>query len=240
MLATNAYLIGIIGLGLVYIVLFFARKDLRRIMIYSGTVYLLYGFIIFLAIKLLATDGSKAINPGYWTPPTLFNLNSRTGGYGIEDALFSFFAGGVAACLYDLIFKVNVSKKTNKKLRKGHALLFALLLSSLIFVVAPFNAIYLFIFLQLFGTMAILWQRPDLLKNSLIGGLFFMTLYGALFLIFNALFPSFIDNYYHLLHTSQISILGLPLEELLYALTLGMMWAPLYEYEHRLRTIRRN
>lgn len=234
-----AYLLGTLGLGIVFTLLLLMRKDLRRVMVYGGAFYLVYGFIIFLFIKLLTFDPARAINPGYWTPPSLLGLNSKTGGYGIEDALFSFFAGGIAACLYVLLFRVRVSTKTNRKLKKGHALSLALLFSSVIYVFTPLNAIYFFIFLGFFGAAAIIWQRKDLFVHALAGGVIFMILYGLLFIIFNLLFPSFLGNYYHLERTSQIAFIGIPLEEYLYALTLGFMWAPIYEYEHRVKDIRR-
>lgn len=204
-------------------------------MVYSGTFYLLYGFVIFLAIKLLSYDPTKTVTPGYWEPPTLFDLNRKTGGYGIEDALFSFFAGAIAAGLYVILFKLKVSKKTNKKLKKGHALLLALVLSSVFFVLTPVNAIYFFIFLQFFGAYAIIRQRRDLFLHSLAGGAIFMSLYVVLFTVFIFLFPHFVADYYNLQRTSHILILGIPLEECLYALTLGMMWSPLYEYELRVK-----
>lgn len=236
---THAYIIGVLGLGILYVLLFFARRDLRRVMIYSSLLYLAYGFIIFLFIKLIATEPARTINPGYWTPPSLGDLNSRTGGYGFEDALFSLFVGGIAAGLYDLIFKVRISKRSDKKLKKGHALLFALIFSSAIFALTPINAIYLFILLQFLGACAIVCQRRDLLLHVLEGGVFFMVLYGLLFLIFRMLFPYFIGSYYHLQRTSHIYIFDVPLEEYLYALTLGMMWAPIYEYEFRLKDNKR-
>jgi hypothetical protein len=235
MLASHAYLIGVLGLGVVYALLFLARKDLARVILYAGGLYLVYGFVMFLVIRLLNSDSTKAINPGYWTPPTLLGINQRTGGYGLEDALFSFFAGGIAVGLYDFLFKLKVSKKPSKKLKKGHALLFALALSSLILVATPLNAIYFFISLQLCGAAAIVWQRKDLLLHSLAGGLVFMLLYGCLFTIFKILFPHFLPDYYHLQGTSRLLITGIPLEEFLYGLTLGMMWAPIYEYEHRVK-----
>ncbi len=208
-------------------------------MVYSGLIYLLYGFIIFIFIKLLTSDPARTITPGYWGPPSLFNLNSKTGGYGIEDALFSFFAGGIAVGLYDSIFKVRVSKKTDKKLKKGHALSIALLISSLFYLLTSLNAIYFFIFLQSIGAAVIIWQRKDLFTHALAGSAIFLLLYASLFLIFKTLFPHFLDDYYHLQSTSHFFVLGIPLEECLYALTLGLMWAPIYEYEHRVKDRRR-
>ena len=235
MLALHAYLLGTVGLAVVFGLLCLIRRDLRRVMVYSGLLYLVYGFVLFLFIKLLAHYPARTITPGYWGPPSLFGLNSKTGGYGIEDAVFSFFAGAIAAGLYELIFDFKVSKRTNKKLKKGHALLFALVAGSLLFASTPFNAIYFFIFVQFFGAAAIVWQRRDLILHAFAGGILFMFLYGVLFLIFKHLFPAFIDSYYHLEKTSHVWALGIPIEEYLYALSLGMMWAPIYEYENKIK-----
>jgi hypothetical protein len=238
MSATHAYLIGILGLGVIFSMLCRIRKDLRKAMLYGGTLYLGYGFIMFLAIRLLASDSAKMINPGYWTPPSLFGINTRSGGYGIEDALFSFFAAGIAVGLYDTIFNLKISKRTNGKLKKGHTLLFALLVGSAVLLLSPLNAIYFFISLQFFGAVAIVWQRRDLLLHALVGGTIFMLLYVLFYAIFLSLFPHFLD-YYHLERTSHISLLRVPLEEFLYGLSLGMMWAPIYEYEFRLKDSKR-
>jgi hypothetical protein len=206
-----------------------------NVMLYSGLLYLSYGFVMFLAIKLFSSDTTKSITPGYWTPPSLFGINRKTGGYGIEDALFSFFFGAIAGGLFEIMFRLKVSKKTNKRMRKGHALLAALLAGSIFIALTPVNAIYFFIFVQLFGASLIIYQRRDLILHSFIGGFFLMILYAVLFAIFNFLFPHFIGQYYHLQRTSHLLILGVPLEEYLYALSLGMMWAPIYEYKHRVK-----
>lgn len=232
---THAYLVGAIGLSIVFGFLCLIRPDLRRAMLYSGLLYLIYGFIMFLAIKLLVSDPARTITPGYWGPPSLLNLNSKSGGYGIEDALFSFFFGAIAAGLFEVIFKLKVTKKADKRLKKGHALLFAMIAAGIFIFSVPVNAIYFFISLQLVGAVLIVFRRKDLIWHALAGGLLLMVLYAALFSVFNYLFPSFINNYYHLAKTSHLFISGIPLEEYLYALTLGMMWAPIYEYEFRLK-----
>ena len=204
-------------------------------MAYSGLLYLFYMTAVFLLSRLLSSDPAKAITPGYWEPPSILNLNIKTGGLGIEDALYMFFVGGIAAALYEVVFSFRVSKKSNKHLKKDYALWVGLLAGVLVFVLTPINAVYLFIFLQLFGAVAIVWQRRDLLRHALLGGAFFMILYAILFLIFKALFPSFLNNYYHLERTSHVWLFGIPLEEFLYSLTLGMMWAPIYEYAHQVK-----
>jgi len=237
---TYAYLFGITGLGgIVFCFLCFVRKDLRKIMLYGGTVYLLYMTACFFLLKLLSSDAAKTINPGYWSPPSLFDLNRKTGGLGIEDVVFMFLVGAVAAGFYEVIFKVKVSNKTNKKLRKGHALAIGVLAGSLVYVLTPLNAIYFTIIVQLVGAIALVWRRHDLLRHALNGGLLFMVLYISFFLIFNLIFPGFLNSYYHLQRTSHVWLAGLPLEEYLYSFTLGLIWAPIYEYEFRRKDTKR-
>ena len=40
--------------------------------------------------------------PGYWNPPSLFDLAQRTG-FDIESAIFSFGVGGVGVVLYNAL-----------------------------------------------------------------------------------------------------------------------------------------
>jgi hypothetical protein len=233
-----AYLIGTVGLAIIFGALCFVRRDLRRVMIYSGLFYLFFMTVIFLLLKALSSDPAKAITPGYWSPPSMFDLNKKTGGYGIEDALYMFFVGAIAAGLYNVVFSFKISKKADKKLRKGHALAFALLVSGLLYTLTSINAVDFFISFQFIGGIAIVWQRRDLVLHALGGGVLFMFLYAALFAIFKLLFPAFLNNYYHLNGTSHVWILGIPLEEYLYAFTLGVLWAPIYEYEFKLKDSR--
>jgi len=230
----SAYLFGTFGLALVFSFLCLLRKDLRRPMIYSGLFYLLFMSLVFVLLKFLSNDPAKEINPGYWSPPSLLNLNHVTGGYGIEDAFYMFFVGGIASGLYDVASRIQIAGRTSRKLKKGHVLAAALLISSALYYLTPINAVDFFIIFQLIGAMGIIWQRHDLITHSLAGGMLFMLLYVSMFEIFKILYPAFLGNYYHLQNTSHVWLQGIPLEEYLYSLSLGMMWAPIYEYENRI------
>ena len=228
------YLAGT-GIGaLVWTGLFLVRKDLRRPMVWSGSFYVVLLSIGFAAYRVTVNDPARSITPGYWAPPTLFNLGRLTGGYAIEDVLFMFFAAGIAAALYELLFRRAIATRPPaQKLKKRHALWVGLVGAMVVFSVFRVNAIYLLIAFNFFGALALMWQRRDLVSQSLIGGLLFLAAYSCMFLAFNRLFPEFIPRYYHLELTSHIMIWGVPLEEYLYGFTFGLLWTPLYEYEHR-------
>lgn len=97
------------------------------------------------------------------------------------------------------------------------------------------NDMYLLITFNTFGAAALLWVRRDLVVHSLFGGFLFLAAYILGFLLMLQIFPTLIADIYKLNLTSGVMLLGIPFEEYLYAFTFGMLWAPLYEYEYRVR-----
>ena len=91
------------------------------------------------------------------------------------------------------------------------------------------NPIYCLSAGLLVGGVAAVVCRPDLVWNTLVGGLLFMSLYFVLFALIVAVFPSFVDAW-NLSAISGILVVGVPLEELMFAFTFGMMWSSVYEH----------
>jgi hypothetical protein len=63
----------------------------------------------------------------------------------------------------------------------------------------------------------------------------FTVLYFVLFLVVLALYPEFVRRYYTLKNLLGIRVLGVPLEELLFAASGGAVWSVAYEYVHGYR-----
>ena len=80
------------------------------------------------------------------------------------------------------------------------------------------------------GGAATLYCRPDLKAKVWIGGLLFLALYFVYFGSLLLVFPDYVDAYWDLSALSGIKIVGIPLEELLFAFTFGMYWSGLYEH----------
>lgn len=230
-----AYLVGTGIMGTVWLALFLLRKDLRKTMLWSGIFYISFLTIGFIGYRLVFDDPVRSITPGYWEPPTLFDLGQLTRGYGIEDALFMFFAGGTAASLFEVCFRKRLSEERIKSSVKRYALLIGVLAAGLFHMLVYLNDIYLLIAFNFVGALVVLWQRRDLALNIFWGGGLFVLAYALQFLLFNALYPDFIDNYYNLHATSGVMLLGIPLEEYLYAFSFGLLWAPLYKYLKQLK-----
>ena len=173
--------------------------------------------------------------PEYWSPPSLFNLALRTG-FDIESLIFSFVIGGIGAAIYETIFKskhkkVNSQEKHHQR-HKYHLLsLFSPVLVFLpLFLFTELNPIYSASISMFVGGIAAMFCRPDLKKKIIYGGVLFLFLYFVFFVFFNSIYPHAVERFWNLSALSGILILRVPLEELIFAFTFGMMWSSVYEH----------
>jgi hypothetical protein len=211
-----------------WLVVIFLNNGLRKEMLWAsiGTAFLGLSEPLFV--------------PSYWNPPSLFNLAQRTG-FDIESIIFSFAVGGLAAVLYESIFKVRHIEITKEERRHKRHRLHLLALSSplVIFIilatVTDWNHIYCAIVAMFLGGITGILCRPDLKKKVWIGGLIFLGLYFIIFLSLVIVFPNYVKNVWNLSHISGILVWGIPLEELLFAFALGLLWSSFYEHIYWLR-----
>ena len=173
--------------------------------------------------------------PEYWNPPALFNLAARTG-FDIESLIFSFAIGGIGSVIYETLIKTR-HKKVSKHEMHGRRHRFHLLsLSSpiiiflLLFIFTRLNSIYSASIAMFIGSVASLLCRPDLKKKIWLGGIMFFLIYFIFFLSFNLIYPGIVYKIWNLNALSGILIVGIPLEELIFAFTFGMMWSSVYEH----------
>ena len=172
--------------------------------------------------------------PEYWNPPSLFELARRTG-FDIESFIFSFAIGGIAAVLYNsLMHKRLVPMDPKERQRSTHrwhrwALATPFVLFPILYL-APWNPIYAGIAAMAVGAMFAVFCRPDLAPNTLVGGLLFLALYTVFLLALKWSAPGYIEQVWNLKDLSGLLIYGLPLEELLFGFSFGLMWTGIYEH----------
>lgn len=173
--------------------------------------------------------------PEYWNPPSLFNLAARTG-FDIESLIFCFAVGGIGSVLYEFLIKSRHTKMSKHEMHASrhqyHRLaLFSPILFFLMFeVLTSWNSIYTASIAMFCGAVAALVCRQDLKKKIWVGGVSFLILYFIFFLGINLLYPTFVNEVWNLKALSGILLLGVPLEELLFACAFGMMWSSIYEH----------
>ena len=173
--------------------------------------------------------------PEYWSPPSLFDLASRTG-FDIESLIFSFGIGGIAVILYEQIFKsqhVLMSVNEHRSLRhRFHvwAILSAPVILVILLITTNLNPLHSAIIAMVVGGLTVWYCRPDLKKKMLISALMFFGIYFIYFLTLIAMSPGYVERVWNLKAISGIFILGIPLEELLFALSFGFIWSSVYEH----------
>jgi Lycopene cyclase len=172
--------------------------------------------------------------PEYWNPPTLFELAQRTG-FDIESLIFCFAIGGIATVLYNGLARQGLvpMQKAEQLLtrhRYHRMVLGAPFVAFLPLYFLPWNPIYPGIVALAIGGAANVACRPDLARNTLIGGALFLTLYAALMLLLVISAPGYIERVWNLADLSAVLIAGIPFEELAFGFAFGLYWAGVYEH----------
>lgn len=173
--------------------------------------------------------------PAYWAPPSLFNLALRTG-FDIESLIFSFGIGGIAMILYERIFRSHhtmVSAKEHYLSR--HRFHLWMLLSApailiILLITTNLNPLHSAIIAMIIGGLATWYCKPDLKKKMFVSAFIFLALYFFYFLTLIAISPGYVERVWNLGAISGILILGIPLEELLFAWSFGFIWSSIYEH----------
>jgi len=173
--------------------------------------------------------------PAYWSPPSLFNLAANTG-FDIESIIFCFAVGGIGSVLYKTFVKTkHIKMNRHEKSLPRHKFHILALLSPIItftplYLLAPINPIYSASMAMAVGAISAMLCRPDLAKKILAGAALFLAMYFLFFLTFNLAYPGIVEMVWNLEAISGILIFGVPLEELLFAITFGALWSSYYEH----------
>ena len=172
--------------------------------------------------------------PEYWNPPSLFELAQRTG-FDIESFIFSFAIGGIAAVIYNVILRKRMEVLPNEERHhwrhRWHR--WALAAPFALFPVLyflPWNPIHAAIAAMVLGAIAVIFCRPDLTGNTLVGGILFLALYTVFLLGLKWSAPGYIEQVWNFSALTGVRVYGLPLEELLFGFSFGLMWTGIYEH----------
>lgn len=220
-----AWLIGSLILLIIWLVFFvLSGKETRVEMVYVSLITSLLGLTEPLFV------------PEYWNPPSLFDLAQKTG-FDLESVIFAFSIGGLASILYETIYAHSKHKRFSHRemQHRRHRFHKYILISApafflFFYFITNWNVIYVTIVSLFLGGLFTLYCRPDL-KNKSVGGAFlFLVLYFTFFALFNLIYPDWIAQVWNVKELTGIMVLRIPLEELLFALSLGFLWSGLYEH----------
>lgn len=218
-----SYIIADAAALLVWLALFLHRKDLRREMLTMS-----------LIVAPMGPLSELFYLRDYWHPVLVL-------GYpiGIEDILFAFAIGGIAAVAYEELWRrhpVRARRISRPRSWSLGAIAFAVVWMYVGSSVLGFNSIYTSISVFLILGVSILYYRRDLLQDALVSGLLVAVLLFVCELIFFVwLFPGTIERWWDLSRISGVLVFGVPLEEILWGFSWGFVAGPAYEFLRGLR-----
>ncbi|OGI67119.1 hypothetical protein A2823_01660 [Candidatus Nomurabacteria bacterium RIFCSPHIGHO2_01_FULL_41_91] len=204
---------------LVWLVLFIVRKDLRREILTMSVLIAPLGITQIFFFR------------DYWHPT--YSLGTIFGVVGLEEIIFCFLIGGIAAVIYEEIFGLRYAKRHVKNhlyFMLGCSVLgiLGMIIGN---IVLGFNSMYVSIVLLLLISIAILIFRHDLLKDALFSGLLVgLFMFISYTLLFNTIFDGVIQKWWLLKNLSGILVSGVPIEELAWAFSWGLVAGPAYEF----------
>lgn len=216
-----SYFIGTLVLLIIWLNLFLLRKDVRKEML---VISLISGFAGLIVDPVYSSD--------WWRPPTITNTMP-----GVESFIFGFSVAGVASIIYEEVFrkKVKIKKKSKKQEAKENINYFfiSLLLAALFFggfFILKINSFYSSLPAFLIPLSIIWFKRKDLILDSLISGFLLMIASFLFYIIPELITPGWIASAWNFGVLSKITILKVPLEDLIWFFLAGMYIGPLYEY----------
>ena len=139
--------------------------------------------------------------------------------------------GGIASVVGEIFLKEKLAARRKEHRKKHYAPFIVMLVVFLILdFFYPTKNIYSTAIAFAVCAIVVAFLRSDLIPTMFVGASVFTVLYFLLFVYFLVLYPGFIDRYYNLPNISRIRLLGVPIEELMFAASGGAVWSVAYEY----------
>lgn len=218
-----AFLFGNIIQLVIWLVLYYNRKDLRKQILFNSV---LFGFFSLLSAYLWWTVD-------WWHPQNITGTR-----IGIEDFLIGFSSGGIASIIFEEIFKKNTYRirKQHGSFKLFFVLIFITLLSiSVSFWIFNFSSFVSFVITGILIGCLIIYERKDLAFDAFISGLLTTIAFLPFYYSIMATFPDWINQTYYWSNLSGIKITGIPIEEMVFYFLFGFCVGPSYEFWQKLK-----
>lgn len=217
----TAYLIGAGIFGVVWLGFFLVRPDLRREIL---TLSMLAGIMGPISEHFYLQD--------YWQPEYWFPASWR-----VEDFLAGFFLGGISAVGYEVIWRKKYQCACQLRTTWVLPLVAILGLGLLVWLFhgLGLNSIYASMIAFVAAAGFMLLFRPELVKPALGSGLVLAGVMFIFYLVYQQLYPGIIEQWWRLEALSGIRLWGVPMEELLWGFSWGLIGGSLYEFVAKVR-----
>ncbi len=196
---------------LLWLGFFIAMPGHRRIMLMASLVIMPLGLT------------EPVFMQSYWTPPSLFDLAGRYG-VDIESLIFCFAIAGISVSVlkgwwgFILLPTTDPVRQPQINRRFWFTLATPFVLIPGVYWLWPGNPIYWSLIAMGGGALAAFWCFYEAIPKLMIAGLIFTAIYVIPFFLIEWVAPGYVERIWSLENLSGIALLGLPLEEYLFAL----------------------
>ncbi len=219
-----AYLVGNSILFLVWFIIFWKRKDLRKEQIIVGVI---------LAVIAPLTD-YLFFYADYWRPDYSMPLNINGVNLGIESSIFGFVIGGISTGSYEFVMnrKALFSKPRN---------LLAFLVASInilgifLLIKIGINSIWASVITLLLSSLYMAFKDKDILNDMLYSSLFLTLIIVTFYIIWFVIYPEALHRFWVVDNLSGIKIWRTPIEELAWFSSAGLFIGTFYEFWRNVR-----
>jgi hypothetical protein len=166
--------------------------------------------------------------PDYWEPETLFDLVPRIG-FGIEDVLFVSGLGAFTGTVYAFVHRASFTDGAFSAKRAASVLGVAFG-ATLLTVALSVPTIYASVAIMVIIALVISLLRRDLFWPALLGAIYSGVFYTALCFLLMIIIPDVFALNWNTEKFLDLYLLGIPVEEILYALSAGAVATVFYPY----------
>lgn len=211
------YLVGVVIFSIIWLILYFHRKELRREMIVMSILVAILG--LFSEYLWWTKD--------WWRPLTITGTR-----IGIEDLLLGFTNGGIAAVLYEEIFKKRIYKFKPRDHNLSLVLIIALsyFIFLIMFYILGLTSFIATAAVQIIIGSILIVLRKDLVYDAFLTGVCLVIVALPIYVLLEYLSPGFIESTWVWSNLSGITFMKIPIEDLIFYFLAGFSIAPFYLY----------
>lgn len=213
------YLVFTAAFFVIWLAIYAYRKDIRREML---LVSVLFGIGGVLSEFVHVQD--------WWRPLTITGTL-----LGLEDFFIGMFIGGIAAVIYEEVYKKKIKRKPGKHPLFGLKILIFFIIGMALFY-GGFYILNLHSFYSIILTATLLagymvLKRKDLLKDAIFTGILMVVIGTIVYLILFLIAPGYFQKFWYLEDVWFAKLLfGIPIAEYVWFFFAGAFIGPIYEF----------
>lgn len=219
-----AYLVGNLLLFIIWLAIFFYRKDLRREQVVVGLIT---------AFAAPITD-YLVFYSDYWRPEYFIGLNIKGVMLGLESPLFGFLIGGISTVIYEAFTR---KKAIFSKPRNFLTTIIIILniLGTLLLTFIGINSIWASVTMLILGSLYMIYIDRDLVDDMFWSPIILIIIIIVLYSLWFWIYPDAYYKFWVVQKMTGIFLGKIPIEEISWFFSAALFLGILYEFWRNVR-----